>query len=154
MPSLTYYKYLSFNSESHILMHLMFFLHGSKKIYKACKFQPTCARHSGQRQHNKTLGHFYGRRWRPTDFSVFLLTSFRCDCHTPQKSYAEQLECTLITRAEFINSKTGLKKEVSDPRILGGCNRGGGVLNFFFLPCSFESSKLNADRCKGHCHIC
>lgn len=26
--------------------------------------------------------------------------------------------------------------------------------NFFFLSCSSESSKLRADHCKGHCHIC
>lgn len=103
---------LVFNFKSHILMHLMFFPAWlkKKKVSKACKFQRTCAYHSGQCQHNKTLGHFYVRRWRPTDFSVFLLTSFRCDCHTHQKSYAEQLESPVITRTEFINSKTGLKK--------------------------------------------
>lgn len=33
----------------------------------------------------QTLSHFYVKRWRPTDFSVFLLTSFRCNCHTHGK---------------------------------------------------------------------
>lgn len=74
--------------------------------------------------------------------------------HT-KKSYAEQLECAVITGTEFINRKTGLKREVSHPRFLWGCNQGGDVLNFFFFsPCSSESSKLGADHCKGHCHIC
>lgn len=88
------------------------------------------------------VSHFYVRRWRPTDFSVFLLTSFRCNCHTHQKSYAEQLACTVITRTEFVNRKTGLKKEVSHPRFLWGCNQGGGVLNFPLAPLRVQSSEL------------
>lgn len=31
--------------KSHILIYLMFLLHGSKKNYKTCKFQPTCMYH-------------------------------------------------------------------------------------------------------------
>lgn len=99
----------------------------------------------------KTLSHFCVKRWRPTDFSVFLLSSFRCNCHTHTKSYAEQLECTVITRTEFINRKTGLKKEVSHPRFLWAEAQGGGVLNFFpFLLWEFKARSWPLQRPLSH----
>lgn len=88
-----------------------------------------------------------------TDFSVFLLTSFRCNCHTHTRSYAEQLGCTVITRTEFINRKTGLKKGSFSSRVCLRLQPKRWCVEFFFsLPP--ESSKPGADHCKGHCHIC
>lgn len=62
----------------------------------------------------------------------------------------------VITRTEFINGKTGTEKtkfliqgfsEAATKEVLGW-------IFFFSLPYSSESSKLRADHCKGHCHIC
>lgn len=90
--------------------------------------------HLMQCQHDKTLSHFYVKRWRPTDFSVFLLTSFRCNCHTHTKSYAEQLECTVITRTEFINRKTGLKKRSFSSKVSLKLQPRRWCVEFFSLP--------------------
>lgn len=91
--------------------------------------------HLMQCQHDKTLSHFYVKRWRPTDFSVFLLTSFRCNCHTHTKNHTQNsLNVTVITRTEFINRKTGLKKRSFSSKVSLRLQPRRWCAEFFSLP--------------------
>lgn len=86
-----------------------------------------------------------------TDFSVFLLTSFRCNCHTQKNHTQNSLDVLWSRELNLSTGKQDWKKEVSHPRFLWGCNQGGGVLNFFpFLLWEFKARSWPLQRPLSH----
>lgn len=99
-----------------------------------------------------TFSHFYVKRWRPTDFSVFLLTSFRCNCHTHTNHTQNSLNVLWSRELNLSTGKQNWKKKFLIQGFSVAATK--EVVCWIFSPSSSESSMPGADHCKGHCHIC